>query len=90
MYWIEIGPNNTDAVIMRGGLDTTGVAVFISENLARPTGLALDFRRQRLYWSDPTAGKIESVKFDGSLRVQQKFASKSKYKPYDLAIFQVG
>ena len=46
----------------------TGRRSIISTSLRWPNGLAIDFRQQKLYWTDASYDKIERSNLDGSYR----------------------
>jgi len=49
MYWTDWGEN---AKLERSGMDGTGRAVLISNNLGWPNGLAVDKTGSQLLWAD--------------------------------------
>ncbi|KAK7940015.1 hypothetical protein WMY93_003341 [Mugilogobius chulae] len=63
MYWSVIGDHSH---IEESAMDGSLRRVLLEKNLRRPTGLAIDFFNQRLYWADPELSHIGSMKFDGS------------------------
>ena len=41
----------------------------ITDHIRTPNGLAIDYKAQKLYWSDARLDKIERINYDGSERV---------------------
>lgn len=64
LFWADWGPK---AVIETAYMDGNKRRVLIND-LIWPTGLAIDYPKQRLYWSDPKARIIVSVNFNGTNR----------------------
>lgn len=65
LFWIDWGPL---AKIEMAYMDGNKRKVLISEGVMWPTGLAIDYPAQRLYWADPKILVIESSRLDGSDR----------------------
>ncbi|XP_015214111.2 low-density lipoprotein receptor-related protein 1B isoform X2 [Lepisosteus oculatus] len=63
MYWTVIGDRSH---IEEAAMDGTMRRVLLEKNLRRPTGLAIDYFNQRLYWADAELSVIGSIRFDGS------------------------
>ncbi|XP_021325253.1 low-density lipoprotein receptor-related protein 1B isoform X1 [Danio rerio] len=63
VYWTVIGDHSH---IEEAAMDGSMRRVLITRNLRRPTGLAIDYYNQRLYWADSELSQIGSVRFDGS------------------------
>ncbi|XP_029103120.1 low-density lipoprotein receptor-related protein 1B-like isoform X3 [Scleropages formosus] len=85
MYWTVISDHSH---IEEAAMDGTMRRVLLEKNLRRPTGLAIDYFNQRLYWADVEFSKIGSVRFDGS---DSQVAVSSKhgiYQPHKIDIFE--
>ncbi|KAG9261064.1 low-density lipoprotein receptor-related protein 1B-like [Astyanax mexicanus] len=63
MYWTVIGDNSH---IEEAAMDGSLRRVLLEKNLRKPTGLAIDYYGERLYWSDSELSVIGSVRLDGS------------------------
>ncbi|KAJ8282634.1 hypothetical protein COCON_G00051530 [Conger conger] len=63
MYWTVIGDHS---LIEEAAMDGSARRVLLDKNLRRPTGLAIDYFNQRLYWADVELSVIGSVRLDGS------------------------
>uniref|UniRef100_A0A8C7QGA3 EGF-like domain-containing protein n=1 Tax=Oncorhynchus mykiss TaxID=8022 RepID=A0A8C7QGA3_ONCMY len=63
MYWTVIGDHSH---IEESAMDGSMRRILLEKNLRRPTGLAIDYFNQRLYWADPELSEIGSVRLDGS------------------------
>ncbi|XP_071403359.1 low-density lipoprotein receptor-related protein 1B-like, partial [Centroberyx affinis] len=63
MYWSVIGDHSH---IEESAMDGSLRRVLLEKNLRRPTGLAIDYFNQRLYWADPELSQIGSMRLDGS------------------------
>ncbi|XP_048835137.1 low-density lipoprotein receptor-related protein 1B-like isoform X4 [Brienomyrus brachyistius] len=85
MYWTVIGDHSH---IEEAAMDGSMRRVLLEKNLRRPTGLAVDYFNQRLYWADAELSAIGSICFDGS---DSRVAIGSKngiYHPYKIDIFE--
>lgn len=65
LFWADWGPAPR---IETSYMDGTKRRVLLSVGILWPTGLTIDHPAKRLYWADPKALTIESVRFDGSER----------------------
>ena len=65
MWWTDWGER---AVIKSAWMDGSHVREVVSEELGWPNGLAVDIERDRLYWADAMANRIEVSRLDGSDR----------------------
>lgn len=65
MYWSDCGEKPK---IERAAMDGTMRTVIIRENLKGPTGLAIDYNANKLYWADGETKAIEYCNFDGTGR----------------------
>ncbi|XP_062845365.1 low-density lipoprotein receptor-related protein 1B-like [Trichomycterus rosablanca] len=63
MYWTVIGDHSH---IEESAMDGSLRRVLFGKNLRRPTGLAIDYYGERVYWADAELSVIGSVRFDGS------------------------
>uniref|UniRef100_A0A096LXY3 EGF-like domain-containing protein n=1 Tax=Poecilia formosa TaxID=48698 RepID=A0A096LXY3_POEFO len=63
MYWSVIGDHSQ---IEESAMDGSLRRVLLEKNLRRPTGLAIDYFNQRIYWADPELSQIGSMRLDGS------------------------
>uniref|UniRef100_A0AAX7U7X7 EGF-like domain-containing protein n=1 Tax=Astatotilapia calliptera TaxID=8154 RepID=A0AAX7U7X7_ASTCA len=63
MYWSVIGDHSQ---IEESAMDGSLRRVMLDKNLRRPTGLAIDYFNQRIYWADPELSQIGSMRLDGS------------------------
>ncbi|TRY82421.1 hypothetical protein DNTS_016378 [Danionella cerebrum] len=63
MYWTVIGDHSH---IEEAAMDGSLRRVLFTRNLRKPTGLAIDYYNQRLYWADSELSQIGSGRFDGS------------------------
>uniref|UniRef100_A0A8D2ZZH8 EGF-like domain-containing protein n=1 Tax=Scophthalmus maximus TaxID=52904 RepID=A0A8D2ZZH8_SCOMX len=75
MYWSVIGDHSH---IEESAMDGSLRRVLLEKNLRRPTGLAIDYFNQRLYWADPELSQIGSMRLDGSdplvtIRISQPY-----------------
>lgn len=67
MYWTD---QTVSAKIERASMDGTGRQVLHSTRLRHPYGITIDYKTQRLYWTDFFSGTIESSFTDGGNRRQ--------------------
>nr|XP_022325441.1 low-density lipoprotein receptor-related protein 6-like isoform X3 [Crassostrea virginica] len=65
LFWVEFG--NT-AQISRANMDGTARICIATTNLGLPTGLAIDFALNRLYWTDGYLNHIEVSDLNGCNR----------------------
>ncbi|CAB1328018.1 unnamed protein product [Coregonus sp. 'balchen'] len=63
MYWTVVGDHSH---IEEAAMDGSMRRILLEKNLRRPSGLAIDYFNQRLYWADTELSVIGSVRFDGS------------------------
>ncbi|XP_077986159.1 low-density lipoprotein receptor-related protein 2-like [Glandiceps talaboti] len=83
VFWADIG---TNARIERSDLRCRHRKIIVDSDIRTPTHIAIDFNKDRLYWTDDSTSVIESVSFDGYDR--QKFMDLSMIKFAGLSIFQ--
>ena len=65
MYWSSGGNSSK---IEKAGLDGSEREIIITGSTRNPQHLAIDFSKNRLYWSDLTLGSIHSSDFTGNSR----------------------
>ncbi|XP_058238194.1 low-density lipoprotein receptor-related protein 1B-like isoform X2 [Hemibagrus wyckioides] len=63
MYWSVVTDHSH---IEESAMDGSLRRVLLEKNLRRPTGLAIDYYGERVYWADSELSVIGSVRFDGS------------------------
>ncbi|KAK1797543.1 hypothetical protein P4O66_000836 [Electrophorus voltai] len=85
MYWSVIGDHSH---IEESAMDGSMRRVLLDKNLRRPTGLAIDFFSQRLYWVDAELSVIGSVRFDGSDALVVLSGKHGLPQPYRIDIFE--
>ena len=62
LYWTD---REFPPKIQRANLDGTDIEMVITTELS-PMGIALDTSEQKIYWTNPEAGKIQRSNFDGT------------------------
>ncbi|XP_056127208.1 low-density lipoprotein receptor-related protein 1B isoform X1 [Rhinichthys klamathensis goyatoka] len=85
MYWSVIGDHSH---IEESAMDGSMRRVLLDKNLRRPTGLAIDYFSQRVYWADPELSVIGSVRFDGSDPLVVIDSKQGISHPYRIDIFE--
>ncbi|XP_051787046.1 low-density lipoprotein receptor-related protein 1B [Erpetoichthys calabaricus] len=85
MYWTVIGDHSH---IEEAAMDGTMRRILLARNLRRPTGLAIDYFNQRLYWADPELSVIGSLRFDGSDSVVVIGSKHGIHQPHRIDIFE--
>ncbi|XP_043929607.1 low-density lipoprotein receptor-related protein 1B, partial [Protopterus annectens] len=85
MYWTVIGDHSH---IEEAAMDGTQRRILVQKNLRRPTGLAIDYFNQRLYWADSELSVIGSVHFDGSNAVIAITSKHGLLQPHRIDIFE--
>lgn len=65
MFWADWGPSPR---IETADMDGYKRKILVNSRIVWPTGLAVDYTTNRLYWADPKTMTIESVLFDGTKR----------------------
>ncbi|KAG7218245.1 hypothetical protein INR49_020505 [Caranx melampygus] len=63
MYWADWGNHPK---IETAAMDGTMRETLVEENIQWPTGLAVDYFNERLYWADAKLSQICSVRLNGS------------------------
>uniref|UniRef100_A0A8B9RNB7 Low density lipoprotein receptor-related protein 1Bb n=1 Tax=Astyanax mexicanus TaxID=7994 RepID=A0A8B9RNB7_ASTMX len=85
MYWSVIGDHSH---IEESAMDGSMRRVLLDKKLRRPTGLAIDYFGQRLYWADAELSVIGSVRFDGSDPLEVISGKQGVSQPYRIDIFE--
>uniref|UniRef100_A0A8K9XGV9 EGF-like domain-containing protein n=1 Tax=Oncorhynchus mykiss TaxID=8022 RepID=A0A8K9XGV9_ONCMY len=85
MYWTVIGDHSH---IEESAMDGSMRRILLEKNLRRPTGLAIDYFNQRLYWADPELSEIGSVRLDGSDPLVAIRDRHGISQPYRIDIFE--
>uniref|UniRef100_A0A8C1IX14 Low density lipoprotein receptor-related protein 1Bb n=1 Tax=Cyprinus carpio TaxID=7962 RepID=A0A8C1IX14_CYPCA len=85
MYWSVIGDHSH---IEESAMDGSMRRVLLDKNLRRPTGLAIDYFSQRVYWADAELSVIGSVRFDGSDTLVVIDGKQGISQPYRIDIFE--
>ncbi|XP_076445601.1 prolow-density lipoprotein receptor-related protein 1-like [Babylonia areolata] len=67
IFWTNWNPQRP--AIQTATYDGRRAESIITENIQTPNGLAIDYKAQKLYWSDARLDKIERINYDGSERV---------------------
>lgn len=65
MYWSDWGEKPK---IERAAMDGSMRITLIQHNLTRPSGLAIDHEKSKLYWADGGTQAIEYANLDGTGR----------------------
>lgn len=65
VYWTDVAGRTISRSSLKPGAEPE---VIISTDLMSPEGLAIDYLRRNLYWTDSSTDKIESSRMDGSDR----------------------
>ncbi|XP_022920314.1 protein cueball [Onthophagus taurus] len=85
IYWTN--SNLDKPTIDRAKLDGSGHEILIETDLNMPVGIAIDYVKKRLYWSDMGEGiyfKIESSDLEGNKR--ELMLQETHQKPFGLAV----
>ena len=65
MYWTDWGKHPK---IERAALDGSHRIILVSDYVAWPNGLTIDYLSRKIYWADAKLDKIEVMNLDGSNR----------------------
>lgn len=65
LFWTDVGLQPS---VERASLEGGQRVVIANTDLLSPSGLAIDFTEERLYWCDQRRGVVESAAMDGSDR----------------------
>ncbi|XP_062608198.1 low-density lipoprotein receptor-related protein 4-like [Saccostrea cucullata] len=68
LYWIDKGGAQYTSYIGRGAMDGDSRSFFVSSNLYSPTGLTVDYKDEKLYWSDSYMNTVNYIGLDGNNR----------------------
>uniref|UniRef100_A0A8C8LYL0 EGF-like domain-containing protein n=1 Tax=Oncorhynchus tshawytscha TaxID=74940 RepID=A0A8C8LYL0_ONCTS len=85
MYWTVVGDHS---LIEEAAMDGSMRRILVEKNLRRPSGLAIDYFNQRLYWADTELSVIGSVRFDGSDSVLVVSSTHGLSQPVRIDIFE--
>ncbi|MEQ2307416.1 Low-density lipoprotein receptor- protein 1B, partial [Ameca splendens] len=85
MYWSVIGDHSQ---IEESAMDGSLRRVLLEKNLRRPTGLAIDYFNQRIYWADPELSQIGSMRLDGSDPLVTISERHGISQPYRIDLFE--
>ncbi|KAI2650475.1 Low-density lipoprotein receptor-related protein 1B [Labeo rohita] len=85
VYWTVIGDHSH---IEEAAMDGSLRRILLERNLRRPTGLAIDYYNQRLYWSDSELSQIGSVRFDGSDSLVAASSREGISQPFRIDLFE--
>eukprot|EP00063_Salmo_salar_P032241 XP_014007076.1 PREDICTED: low-density lipoprotein receptor-related protein 1B-like [Salmo salar] len=85
MYWTVVGDHSH---IEEAAMDGSMRRILVEKNLRRPSGLAIDYFNQRLYWADTELSVIGSVRFDGSDSVVVVSSTHGLSQPVRIDIFE--
>ena len=77
IYWTDWGIN---AKIEMANLDGSNRMILVTYDLLWPTGLAIDYPNDRIYFADTKKGTIETVNLDGGDRQVVKTFSPGRSK----------
>ncbi|XP_033629378.1 low-density lipoprotein receptor-related protein 1-like isoform X2 [Asterias rubens] len=85
IFWTEIGRR---PLISRIDMDGVNRMVIVSNDLQYPTGLAIDYVHDKLYWADSKAARIEMADLNGdNQKVVIRFQTDSE-RPFAIDVFE--
>ncbi|XP_049818680.1 low-density lipoprotein receptor-related protein 2 [Aethina tumida] len=84
LFYTDWGKFGTSGKIFRTTMAGSLKKVIIDKNLAQPSGLAIDYEDQMLYWTDAVREKIERSDLDGKNR--EVLISATIY-PFSITVF---
>ncbi|KAJ8943773.1 hypothetical protein NQ318_011985, partial [Aromia moschata] len=84
LFYTDWGKFGTSGKILRTTMAGSLKKVIIDKNLAQPSGLAIDYDDQMLYWTDAVREKIERSDLDGNNR--EVLVSATIY-PFSITVF---
>lgn len=84
LFFTDWGKFGTSGKIVRTTMAGSLRRVIIDNNLAQPSGLAIDYDNRMLYWTDAVREKIERSNFDGKNR--EVLVSATIY-PFSITVF---
>ncbi|XP_030852085.1 uncharacterized protein LOC757083 isoform X4 [Strongylocentrotus purpuratus] len=82
IFWTEQGPSPKIEMVNPDG---TGREVLVDSDLESPNGICLDSAERRLYWTDPTRDRIESIHLDEMTRLSHIELSNLDIHPFGIA-----
>ncbi|XP_059822369.1 low-density lipoprotein receptor-related protein 2a isoform X1 [Hypanus sabinus] len=87
-YWTDLGSNSgSNPKIESAWMNGEQRQVLVDSELGLPTGLTIDYLNgDRVYWSDSKENLIESMKFDGTDRIQ--VTNGDLGNPFSLDVFE--
>ncbi|KAG7253190.1 hypothetical protein CRUP_024801, partial [Coryphaenoides rupestris] len=86
MYWADWGNHPK---IETAAMDGTLRQTLVHEHIQWPTGLAVDYFNERLYWADAKLSVIGSVRLDGSDPIIAASGLKNKLlHPFSIDVFE--
>uniref|UniRef100_A0A2K5KTH0 LDL receptor related protein 1B n=1 Tax=Cercocebus atys TaxID=9531 RepID=A0A2K5KTH0_CERAT len=85
MYWTVVGDHSH---IEAAAMDGTLRRILVQKNLQRPTGLAVDYFSERIYWADFELSIIGSVLYDGSNSIVSVSSKQGLLHPHRIDIFE--
>ncbi|KAL4688410.1 hypothetical protein H8959_004662, partial [Pygathrix nigripes] len=85
MYWTVVGDHSH---IEEAAMDGTLRRILVQKNLQRPTGLAVDYFSERIYWADFELSIIGSVLYDGSNSIVSVSSKQGLLHPHRIDIFE--
>lgn len=83
MYWSDWG---IKPMIAKSLMDGTHDRPFVSDNIAWPNGLTIDYPNERLYWVDAKHQTVSSIRLDGTDR--RTVLENIVKHPYAVAVFE--
>ncbi|XP_038049226.1 prolow-density lipoprotein receptor-related protein 1-like [Patiria miniata] len=85
LFWSEVGGTPR---IARANMDGSDILSIVRQRIIYPTGLALDYVQNKLYWADSKASRIEMVSLDGADRTLVYRFSPVEGNPFAIDVFQ--
>ncbi|XP_022111824.1 prolow-density lipoprotein receptor-related protein 1-like [Acanthaster planci] len=85
LFWSEVGQTPR---IVRANMDGTDRLSLVGSHLIYPTGLAIDYVHDRLYWADSKASRIEMIGLDGANRHLLHRFSAEEGNPFAIDVFE--
>lgn len=68
MYYTDWGKNVIKGRILRATMAGTFPEILIDKNISQPSGLAIDYDQEMIYWTDAVEEKIERAYLNGTSR----------------------
>nr|CAB3263506.1 low-density lipoprotein receptor-related protein 4 [Phallusia mammillata] len=85
MFVSTVGPNAIG--IVRFDMDGKGRTSIITRSIQQPSGLTIDYERNRLYWVDAKLNTLSSCDLDGSKRKTVLSVYEYLQQPFGIAVF---